>query len=267
MDVTFAQMISAYSEIGILALCALMFILLAVYIIKNHGEQNKRESDRVDTKDEVILEGYRELLKTTQEQNNKLIETIQDANKEMLSKMADKIVHHTITPEESAQQSDIDNQLKDSIIRIRKETKALRTSIVKYHNGGRGINGQPFLKMSMTHEDLVAGVTPLISDFREQFRNLLGSFITTIDKNEKCFIASKEELKEKDASMYEFMSLRNIHTIYGISIKDTAGYPIGFMCLEFKDSNVNIDKIDNLIKEDLDEIVLLMNKKILFTNI
>lgn len=262
-ELTFAQLVSAYSEIGILGLCALMFILLAVFIIKNHGRQNEHETTRVDKKDDIIAESYKDLLKITQEQNNKLIEAMEENNKIMMKKFVNEVVHHTISPEESAQQSEIDIKLKDAIVRIRKETKASRSSIVKYHNGGRGINGQPFLKMSMTHEDLVAGISPLISDFREQFRNLLGYFVMTIDKDGECFIKNRDELKEKDASMYEFMILRNISTIFGVSIKDISGYPIGFMCLEFKEEDLDLNKIRSLIKEDLDEVVTLMNKKIL----
>lgn len=255
MDVTFAQMISAYSEIGILALCALMFILLAVYIIKNHGEQNKRESERVDNKDNILMESYKGLVETTIQQNNEFMSS-------MMNQFARQITHHTISPEESAQQSDIDSKLREANTRLRKETKACRSAIVKYHNGGRGINGQPFLKMSMTHEDLIVGVTPLIGDFKEQFRNLLGYFVSNIDKDDFCFIKSRDELKDRDASMYEFMAIRNIDTLFGISIKDSAGFPIGFVCLEFPSTEINIEKIQNLIKEDIDEIRLLMNQKV-----
>ena len=261
-ELTAIEVIKIYTELGVLALIAITFVLIAVYVIRNSSRHHDNERIRVDTRDNELMEGYKDLLKATQEQNNKLIETMQNNNKDMLKQLVNKIVHHTISPEESAQQSVIDKQLKDTIIRIRKETKSQRASIVKYHNGGRGINGQPFLKMSMTNEDIVAGVTPLMGDFKEQFRNLLGSFVSIIDSEEKCFIQTREELKEKDASMYEFMALRNINTLYGVSIKDNNGYPIGFVCLEFDNSNINIEKIDNLMEEDLDNIKILMNKKI-----
>lgn len=263
MDITFAQLVSAYAELGILALCAIMFIVVAIFIIKNHSRQNTQESDRVDKKDDIIADSYKELLKITQEQNKALLETIQKNNETMMGEIVNKIVHHTISPEESAQQSEIDTKLRDATLRIRRTIKCQRASIIKYHNGGRGVNGQPFLKMSMTHEDLVVGVTPMISDFSGQFRNLLGYFVSEIDSKGKCFINNRDAMKEKDASMYEFMSIRNINTLYGISIKDVAGYPIGFVWLEFKNDNINLDKIDNLIKEDLEEIITLMNKKIL----
>lgn len=262
MDITFAQAVSTYSEIGILALCAIMFIMLAIFIIKNHSKMNEHETERVDNKDTLITDTYKDLLKSVQEQNDKLVEVMQKSNEVMMKNFVDKITHHTITPEESAQQSSIDSKLREANIRLRKETKAQRSSIVKYHNGGRGINGQPFLKMSMTHEDLVAGITPLMGDFKEQFRNLLGLFVSTVDKEDICFISAREELKEKDASMYEFMSLRNINTLFGISIKDNSNYPIGFVCLEFGNIDINIEKIQNLIKEDIEEIRELMNQKI-----
>lgn len=263
MEVTFAQLVSTYSEIGILALCALMFILLAIYVFRRSDKQSTKETERVDNKDAVMTETYKELLKSVQEQNDKLIDAIQKSNDIMLEKMVDKVTHHTISPEESYQQSEIDIKLKEAIVRIRKETKGQRSCIVKYHNGGRGINGQPFLKMSMTSEDLIAGVTPLIGDFREQFRNMLGYFVATVDKEGICIINDREELKEKDASMYEFMALRNINTLFGVSIKDSSGYPIGFVCIEFPKQIIDVEKIQRLIKEDIDEIKVLMNEKVL----
>ena len=263
MDITFAQLVSAYAELGILALCSIMFIVISIYMIKNYKEQNNKESLRVDTKDDVITDTFKDLLKSMQDQNDKLVEVMQKSNEVMMQQFAKQITHHSISPEESAQQTEIDSKLRDANVRIRKETKARRSSIVKYHNGGRGINGQPFLKMSMTHEDLVAGITPLMGDFKEQFRNLLGLFVSTVDTKDICFIANRNELKERDASMYEFMAIRNINTLFGISIKDKSDYPIGFVCLEFGNEDVNIEKIQNLIREDIDEIKELMNQKIL----
>ena len=262
-NLTFAQLISIYSEIGMVALCALMFILVTIHMFRKSDKQNTKETQRVDGKDNLIQDTYKELLKSVQEQNDKLVEVMKENNKLMMDQFVHKITHHTITPEESAQQSAIDTELKEIIVRIRKETKARRSSLVKYHNGGRGVNGQPFLKMSMTHEDLIAGVTPLIGDFKEQFRNLLGYFVTTVDKEDFCYIENKDELKEKDASMYEFMSIKDINSILGVSIKDIAGYPVGFLCLEFKQSNTNIENIKNIIEEDVKELKILMNKKIL----
>ena len=53
------------------------------------------------------------------------------------------------------------------------ETNASRAALIQYHNGGRGINKQSFLKMSMTNEQIQLGVKPFINGFKDQFRSIL----------------------------------------------------------------------------------------------
>lgn len=119
--------------------------------------------------------------------------------------------------------------------------------------GGRGLNKISFLKMSMTNEVVKIGVQPFISEFQNQFRAMFSYWVNEIDKRGYCNINNIDELKEKDASMYEFLKVRNIQAKFGIGIKNEERTTIGFICMEFLDN-------DNVNQEIV--VKSLQNKKI-----
>ena len=84
-------------------------------------------------------------------------------------------------------------------------TGASRASLVQYHNGGKGVNRQSFLKMSMTNEQVQLGVKPIISTFKDQFRSVLAYFVKEINEKGYCYIDDFEDLQSIDAGTYEFL--------------------------------------------------------------
>lgn len=119
--------------------------------------------------------------------------------------------------------------------------------------GGRGLNKISFLKMSMTNEVVKIGVQPFMSEFQNQFRSMFSFLVHEIDTVGYCNIENIEDIKDKDASMYEFLKVRNIQANFVVGIKNEEGTTIGFICVEFLDK-------DNVNKEQV--IKSLKNKKI-----
>ena len=151
---------------------------------------------------------------------------------------------------------DIDIILQDILI----ETNASRVDLVQYHNGGKGINKQAFLKMSMTNEKIQLGVKPFIQDFKDQFRSVLGYFVNEINDKGYCDITDVDTVAEKDVGMYEFMKNRGIEAKFGYGIKNSEGTTIAFICVEYIDkTTVNIDKIHSSLKEHFREVERLLN--------
>lgn len=104
----------------------------------------------------------------------------------------------------------------------------------------------------MTNEAVKIGVTPLMPDFQNHFRSLLAYWCHEIDINEECVIADTRDLIDEDATMYEYLTTRNIEASYGMALKDTRGNIIGFICVEY------LDKYD--FKEDIVKEVIKSNK-------
>lgn len=114
--------------------------------------------------------------------------------------------------------------------------------------------------MSMTNEVVKIGVQPFMSEFQNQFRAMFSYLVNEIDTKGYCNIGDIDELKEKDASMYEFLKIRNIQSEFGIGIKNEEGTTIGFVCIEFLNKdNVNQEKVVKSLKNKKIKIETLLS--------
>ena len=140
------------------------------------------------------------------------------------------------------------------------QTKADRVSLVQYHNGGKGVNKQAFLKMSMTNEQIQLDVKPFMSEFKDQFRSVLGYFTHEINEKGFCYIENPNDIIKDDIGMYEFMKNRGLQAKYGWAIHGKDGYALGFICIEYESrENINTAIVDNCFKEYYKYIEKLLN--------
>ena len=165
-----------------------------------------------------------------------------------------------LTPVESKKIGKIEKQINDIINQILQETEASRVCIVKYHNGNKDMTGKSFLKMSMTNEVVNLGVVPMMSDFRDLFRTLLAYWCHEIETKKCCIISDVETLKDKDITMYQYLTVRNIEAKYGIGLKDNNDNIIGFLCIEYlSKSNFDLKKINKIMAKDFPKIEALVS--------
>lgn len=151
----------------------------------------------------------------------------------------------------------IDNQLYVML----NETKASRAYLVQYHNGGKGLNKQSFLKMSTTNEQVQLGVKPYMPELKDQFRSVLAYFTREININGFCYIPNISSIKDDDASMFEFMKSRGVVAQFGYSIKDYNKTVIAFVCLEYLDTpKVDVSLINNCFEKHIEVFQTLLNK-------
>ena len=114
--------------------------------------------------------------------------------------------------------------------------------------------------MSMTNEQVQLGVKPFMSEFKDQFWNLLSSFVQQLDENGYCYLEDIETLKDKDISTYEFLKEKGIQAKYGMAISDNNGMVIGFVSVEYLDKrNANVQIIDKVFKEQQKVFETLLN--------
>ncbi len=165
-----------------------------------------------------------------------------------------------LTPTESNKIGKIEKQINDIIKEILQETGASRVCIVKYHNGNKDMTGKSFLKMSMTNEVVNLGVAPMMAEFKDLFRSLLAYWCHEIETNDFCVIKDAEELKNKDITMYQYLTVRNIESKYGIALRDVDNNTIGFICVEYLNKrDFNLDKIQSVMSKDFPKIEALIS--------
>ena len=247
---TFAEVAKTFLELGMLGSCAAMMIYI---FYENH----KRSHQTDDEKNKLIVDNYNKietmlstLTQNIQDQNNNLIERQElhyekenERATQLITAIINGVTSHVPTPEEDKKLDEINNEVDKTLRMLREDTNASRACIVQYHNGGKGINKQSFQKMSMTNEQVKLSVQPLITEFKDQYRMSLSYFVNKLRDDGKCYIKNVEDIKEFDASTYEFMKFKEINSLYGRAIKGPEGNVIAFIGLQYEGKNIPNDTL------------------------
>ena len=168
---------------------------------------------------------------------------------------------HTLSAEENSELSHIDNTINDYLKRVRNATNASRVALVRFHNGGKDMNGLSFLKMSMTNETIQSGLAPLMPDFRNIFRSFYSYWCERLIIEGHCYIDDVEKLKDVDPTMYEFLQSRGIVAIYGIPIVNKNESVIGFIYIEYvHNKDINKEQVLSCLDDKKLKIEVLLNK-------
>lgn len=260
----FADIVKAYLEVGVLGLCAITIIYLVIINYKRNNTRNDKDQDRIDKKDEFLNNKLDLMIENSQKQSELLLHTIAENNNMLLTKVVREVTSHVPSPEENKELTKINEEINNILQNMLIEAEASRTCIVQYHNGGKGVNKQSFLKMSITNEQIKLGVKPLAPIFKDQFRSVLSYFVKEVEEKGYCYIHDMESIKDIDASMYEFMLDNGVKSKYGRAIRNKDGMCIGFLCIEFRrEGNRDNNKIDKILKENQHIVETLLNLNVL----
>lgn len=256
----FAQTLQAYMEVGFLGLCGVLVIIMFYLFVKRSHQKEDEKDTNTQTKDTVIQNGFTSLMDFMKEQFREQNEQNRENSKILLNAIISGVTSHVPSQEENEKLTSVNDEINNHLQEILIKTQASRANLVQYHNGGRGINKQSFLKMSITNEQVQLGVKPFISEFKDQFRNLLAYFVQQLEEQGYCYIEDSEILKDKDISTYEFLKGRGIQAKYGIAIKDNNNMIIGFVSVEYLDkTKANTETIDEIFKEEQKVFETLLN--------
>ena len=226
------------SELGILILCGAM--VLAIFWM-NYKRNSKKDDEKDDKLDAVM---------------NK----IQEQNELLVNQVVNGVVKHNLSNEENSNLTYIEQQINDYLKELQLKLDACRVSLVRFHNGNKGMDGLSFLKMSMTNEVVKLGVSPIMQEFQNYFRSFLAYWVRQLEKTGYCLIDDVEDLKEEDSTMYNYLKSRGVKSKAGIAIKNTAGINIGFICVEYVNKRaVNTTEVCNCLKEYQIKVETLLN--------
>ena len=186
-----------------------------------------------------IWQAYNKDKKNT-EFTEKLFNSQLQQNQTFLNKILDAVGGpHILTEEEDRQASMIDKTIDYYLQQAVIETGATRASVMRYHNGGRDMNGISFLKMSMTNEVVNVGVSPIMTDFQNQFRSIMSIFCEELDQTGSVKLENLETIKDKDYGTYELLKARRAKSIYCKALYNANGYIIGCIGVSFNTDNTN----------------------------
>lgn len=255
-----ATITKAFLEVGMLGLCAVSMITMYIRDNKRNHIKDDEKDKRIDKKDERNEERTDLLLEAMKTQNEKYHDELAEQLRMVTSTIINEVVNHVPSDDENAKITKVSQEIDECLQEILEETKADRASLVQYHNGGKGINKQSFLKMSMTNEQTKQNVKPVIVEFKDQFRNVLSYFVKEIGDKGYCYIQDVDSIASVDNGMYEFLKARGVEAKFGVAVRNANNFVIGFICLEFGNKQTaDINKIKKSFEGKQKAIEALLN--------
>ena len=256
-----AELAKIYVEIGILGLCGILTVMIAYLGFKRSKEDNKNKDKRLEDNQDKLDNRFDTMLKMIQEQNQAFQEQQLKNNEMLINNIVQGVTNHVPSSEENTKLTRITEEIDKTLQQMLIYTNADRVDLVQYHNGGKGVNKQSFLKMSMTNEQVKVGVKPFMSEFKDQFRSVISYITKTLNEKGFCYIDNAEQVKEADPGTYEFLINRGIESKYCMAIHDAQeNSVIAFVCIEYiKKENARPDLVDKALKEKQKVLETLLN--------
>jgi len=191
---------------------------------------------------------------------------------EMTQKLFDRVLEqmkicaggHVLTEEEDKTAIKIDNAIHSLLQKAVSDLNCGRIMVVRYHNGGKDMNSVSFLKLSVTNESVNYGYTPVMSEFQNQFRSIVGYPVSQIEKTGHSYVTNLEDIKEYDIGTYELLKSRNVRSYYSQGLVNSTGYNIGAVLVLYHNNNDYKEKheyVHQYLTHLADQISSLLNVK------
>lgn len=172
---------------------------------------------------------------------------------------------HILTEDEDRLAKQIDQSITSYMKDIVNTLQPSKCFLVRYHNGGKDMNGLSFLKLSVTNEAGAGGLAPVIQEYQNQFRSSIGGICHAIDKQGYVFVPNLEEIKETDIGTYDLMTAKDTRSAYCHAITNATGYVIGFLAITYRNDNKtqeDVAKIKDLLETRANQISTLLDIRV-----
>lgn len=228
------EIVKAITELGIMA------VICGIFLWQNNKDRKNHSSE-----------------------SSKLFETLLQQYEQTFNKMLNSFNPdgHVLTEEEDRKALEIDRAIDDYLKQMIINTKATRSFVVRYHNGGKDMAAIPFLKCSITNEMTNAGVKPIMGEFQNQFRSIMAGVCEEIDRKGYSYITPDKKSELIDPATVELMKDRGIKYMYCRALRNQNNYIIGLVAVTFMIDNQekpNEEIIDLCLKDKSQKISALL---------
>lgn len=168
-----------------------------------------------------------------------------------------KTVH---TEEEDVKASKMETKIDDILCHLLSSTNADRAYLVRYHNGGKDLTGNSFLKMSMSNEKLGIGIDGMQKDFKDQFRSSFSWLVRKLEVDTIVNVSDCNGMQDIDTNMYQFLKTRKIVGFHCIAVKSDSGTIIGYVAVEYMVCrNIDTERIESCLNDKRLKIETLLS--------
>lgn len=161
--------------------------------------------------------------------------------------VAFKKAKNELIPPKVKKQSNINMEITDLLEQMKEVFKADRVQIYDFHNGGHYANGRSALKCSCTFEVVRTSVKGFFKELQGIHLQMIPHFIHELLSKEEMIVNDIEEIKNMMPATYEFKKNQSVGAFYDIILKNKQGEPIGFIGVQYLETNsIYIEKSELL---------------------
>lgn len=182
-------------------------------------------------------------IKLTLNQNDMVKKTINDLMKKMVN------IHPT--PHESDIIDNINENIHGLLSRVQDSLHSDRAYLFLFHNGGKSLSGLSFQKMSCVNEVVNKGIAPCSEQMQLLHRGNFVNLNASLKKEGRYFLDDVSTIEFSDSFSYYFFKDRHVESFYAYGIKDSDGYIVGFVGIDYctKNQSVLNSDIENKLSE------------------
>lgn len=231
-----------FSKYGWPGLLVAGAIAVLVYVIKQHLTKSTTSTNK------VLSDGFTDLSKSMQDQNQKLLEAIikqSEENNKTIGKVLDSVL---------TEKSGRDKQIHDDNMKYRMDvSKLIRTKmkdllnryngdrifILEFHNCKENVVGMPFYWADMTYEEISRGVKSIQPAWRDQEASQLIPIIDDMEEfgGYKIYtIEDIEALQDQSSILYRKLRVeRGVQEAIISALYSQDNILIGLLVIEYED--------------------------------
>lgn len=176
-------------------------------------------------------------IRESQEKSEARLLIMTENSEKQLSNLAKLIIDNSPkvhTGEEEEENRNLSHMIDTQLNILLIQTNANRVSFFEYHNGGYGVTGRSFQKMSVMNEKVDANTQPLMKSYQNLPRRMYPILIDELAEKGECFFDDISQVKEKDPVSYYWWTARNAKAVYIKTIVDNINAVcLGFITVEY----------------------------------
>ena len=149
-------------------------------------------------------------------------------------------------PKKIGKQSEMDCLIMKEAEKLKEFLNADRVQVYEFHNGTHYANGRSALKTTCTYETCRYGVSSCLNILSGIPLSIIPNFIKTLLDRGELLVKDLEDIKPTMPSTYALKSTMGIKSFYDVVIHNEAGEPVGFVAVQFCNSDshfVNKDAV------------------------
>lgn len=233
------QLIATYGVLPVLVAVVIWLIIMTFQSQKkfnqNQQQLNKQQQEANDAQEKRLMDMMGQVM-------NNLLEVRHNTD-----------IHHSLEEEEEGRK--VDTLINAQLQKLLTTTKANRVTCFQYHNGGRGLHGRSFQKMSMTHEVVDELTAPVALSYQNIPRTLYPILNKTVAEQGYYFIEDIESIKSTDALSHAWFQSRGCYSVFVGAIKATDDLTLGYVTIEFTHLfNGDLDNLKRNLKSKTTKI-------------